>query len=158
MRMSIEHDLQTEKIAHLELSEYAVVKAGSTISEVLDVMRRERISATLVEDDKGKLVGIFTERDVLIRVVDDPATWDQCVDAFMTTEPQTVSPDEPVSQALRLMNAGHYRNVPVLDDEGNITGNLSHHTLIRFLTERFPREIYNLPPDPELIPKTKEGA
>lgn len=45
------------------------MKAGSIISEVLDVMRRERISATLVEDDKGKLVGIFTERDVLIRVV-----------------------------------------------------------------------------------------
>ena len=76
----------------------------------------------------------------------------------MTVEPETVLPDDPVEKALRMMNAGHYRHVPVLDEEGKIVGTVTHNVLIRFLTDRFPREIYNLPPDPELIPKTREGA
>ena len=156
--MGLGQDLQTEKISHLDLSDFAVVRSQVGLSEVLDVMRRERTSAVLIEDGNGKLAGIFTERDVLTKVVDAPSTWNQPVDALMTTEPETVSPDDPVGKALRLMNVGHYRHVPVLDNEGSIVGNVTHRILIRFLTDRFPREIYNLPPDPEMIPKTREGA
>jgi CBS domain-containing protein len=155
--MSIEQDLQTEKIAHLDLTGFAVVQSGTAISTVLQLMRENHISAVLVKSGE-RLVGIFTERDVLIRVADDFSTWDQPVDSVMTAEPQTVSLDERVGRALRLMNAGHYRNVPVLDASGALVGNLSQHVIIRFLTDRFPREIYNLPPDPEMIPKTREGA
>ena len=156
--MSLAQDFETEKIIHLDLSEYAVVKREDSVSEVLDVMRRERVSAVLVEDGQGKLAGIFTERDVLLKVFDDATSLQQPVGSLMTTNPRTVTSEQTVGRALHLMNAGGYRNVPVLDENGGIVGNVSHRILIRFLTDRFPREIYNLPPDPELIPKTREGA
>ena len=76
----------------------------------------------------------------------------------MTSNPQVLTVDDTVSEALSLMSGGHYRNVPVLSESGQIVGNLSQHAVIRFLTDHFPREIYNLPPDPELIPRTREGA
>ena len=56
------------------------------------------------------------------------------------------------------MNAGHYRDVPIVDHYGGIEGNLPQHEIIRFLTDQFPEDIYNLPPDPDRIAQTKEGA
>ena len=156
--MALGQDLQTEKISHLDLSDFALVRSQSTLAEALEAMRREPTSCVLVEDGRGKLAGIFTERDVLVKVVDAPSLWGLPVDGFMTVEPETVLPDDPVEKALRMMNAGHYRHVPVLDEEGKIVGTVTHSILIRFLTDRFPREIYNLPPDPQLIPNTREGA
>ena len=70
--MSIERDLQEERIGHLDLSGYVRVNTGTSIGVVLNAMRRHRVSAVLVENDEGTLAGIFTERDVLNKVVDGP--------------------------------------------------------------------------------------
>ena len=156
--MSIERDLQEETIGRLDLSGYVSVQKGTAISEVLDAMRLNRTSAVLVVDGAQRLVGIFTERDVLSKVVDVPSTWSEAVDTAMTSGPETLGCEEPVGHALRLMNAGHYRNVPILEEGGRVAGNLSQHAIIRFLTDRFPTEIYNLPPDPDIVPRTREGA
>jgi CBS domain-containing protein len=155
--MSIERDLSVERVSRLDLSGFAQVSTGTPILEVLDIMRDQRLSAVLVTEE-DRLVGIFTERDVLSRVADEASTWKLPVDDMMTFSPQTVSPDALVQEALRLMNAGHYRNVPVVDGDGAIVGNLSQYSIVQFLTDRYPREIYNLPPDPESIPRTPEGA
>lgn len=155
--MGIASDLQDAIISHLDLSNFVIVQANTSIAAALRSMREKRVSAALVKGD-GKLVGIFTERDVLTKVADQAATWKQSIDTVMTPSPQTISPDEPVSSALGLMNEGGYRNMPVLDADGNILGNLSHPAIIQFLTDRFPREIYNLPPDPNIIPQNREGA
>ncbi len=156
--MSVEEALREEKIARLDLGGYVIVPSGTPITQALALMRRSRVGAALVEDREGGLLGIFTERDVLTKIADLPSTWQQPIDAAMTPRPQTLSPDESISKALRLMNAGHYRNVPVLDKAGRIAGNVSQQAIIRFLTDRFPRAIYNLPPDPDVIPRTREGA
>ncbi|MFH1570832.1 MAG: CBS domain-containing protein, partial [Gemmatimonadota bacterium] len=119
---------------------------------------RHRVSAVLVRRPDGSLAGIFTERDVLLRIVDEPATWGRPVDEFMTPDPQVLTPEAPVSRALELMNAGHYRNVPVVTADGRVVGNLSQHALIRCLTDRFPRQTYNLPPEALRVARTREGA
>ncbi len=155
--MKVERDLQEVKIAHLDLTDFATVPQGTKVGQVLKLMRQKRLSAVLIVGQEG-LVGIFTERDVLTRVADDLASWEQSVDNYMTPDPKTALPEETVGQVLRFMNAGHYRNMPVLKEDGEPLGNLTHHALIRFLTDQFPHEIYNLPPDPDLIPRTREGA
>jgi CBS domain-containing protein len=106
----------------------------------------------------GRLVGIFTDRDVLKKVVDAPLTWDQPIERLMTRDPETVRPEEGVGEALQPMIAGHYRNVPVVAADGTLCGNLTHHAIIKFLSDRFPQEIYNLPPEPELAAKARDGA
>lgn len=150
--------LQNARIAHLDLSGYVRVPQGASVADTLARMREHRATAALVEDGERRLVGIFTERDVLLKVVGDPARLRLDVDEVMTRRPQTVAPEDTAGHALRFMNSGHYRNVPVLDADRRIVGNLSQHAVIRFLTDHFPREVYNLPPDPELIPRTREGA
>ena len=156
--MNLVEDLRDARISHLDLSGAVQVSGGSTIGEVLAGMREARASAALIVGESGRLEGIFTERDVLLRVADDPACLKLPVREMMTPDPQTVSPDDTAGHALHFMREGHYRNVPVLGADGRVVGNLSQHGIIRFLTDHFPREVYNLPPDPELIPRTREGA
>ena len=149
--MSLVQALQDARISHLDLTGSIGVLGDVPVAE-------ERASAALIEDVEGHLIGIFTERDVLLKIVGDPSRLRDSVRDHMTGDPQTVSPDDSARHALHLMNAGHYRNVPVLDADGKTAGNLSQHAVIRFLTDQFPREVYNLPPDPEKIPRTREGA
>jgi CBS domain-containing protein len=155
--MSLEQDLRAEKVGYLDLSYYTRVERGASVREALERMRHEGQGCALITEG-GRLVGIFTERDVLKKVIDRPETWEHPVESVMTADPDTVSPAEPVATAMGMMNRGHYRNVPVLEADGTLVGNLTHYAILRFFSDRFQQEIYNLPPDPDQVPRAPEGA
>jgi CBS domain-containing protein len=91
--------------------------AGKSVT-VLDaalLMKREGKGALLVVDG-SRLIGIFTERDALFRVIAagrDPATTPLA--DVMTPQPQTMHPDEPFVKALRLMHRHGFRHLPVVE-------------------------------------------
>jgi signal-transduction protein with cAMP-binding, CBS, and nucleotidyltransferase domain len=155
--MSLERDLRAEQVASLDLSFFVAAESSTPVRGVLDQMRKEGQGCALITQNR-RLVGIFTERDVLCKVIDQPKRWEGPVSAVMTPSPDTVRPTEPVAAALRLMNRGHYRNVPVVEADGAVIGNLTHYAILGFFSDRFQQEIYNLPPDPDQVPKTTEGA
>ena len=98
--MTVEIDLQQQRVAHLDLTSFATVKTGTKVRQALVRMRRSRVSAILVQNEGNHLIGIFTERDVLLKVADNPSALDQVVDDLMTADPQTVMPDTSVGRAL----------------------------------------------------------
>ena len=68
--------------------------------------------------DGSKLCGIFTERDALFRVLAegrDPGVTQ--LSQVMTPQPQTIHPDQPFLDALRMMHKGRFRHLPVVEDE-----------------------------------------
>jgi CBS domain-containing protein len=92
------------------------VPRDMTVTEVAVRMKAEAKGAVMVVEG-SRLIGIFTERDALYRVVAarrDPATTP--VGAVMTRDPQTIHPDRPFVDALRMMHEGHYRHMPVVED------------------------------------------
>ena len=155
--MSLEQDLRAAKVVYMDLTAYVTVESGARVSEVLSAMQGGQRNCALVTKG-GRLIGIFTDRDVLRKVADAPETWGKPVDHLMTPSPQTVHPDDEVGRALDLMNAGHYRNMPVVDDAGRIVGNLTQFAIIKFLSDHFSQAVYNLPPDPDLTAKARDGA
>lgn len=101
-----------EVVAHQK-----VLKAASsmTVREAAIKMAEQKVGAMLIHD-KDRLTGIFTERDVLNRVVAkklDPDT--TTLAQVMTADPRTISADKPLSHALVMMYEGGYRHVPVVD-------------------------------------------
>jgi CBS domain-containing protein len=101
------------------------VTAQISVRDATRQMDARNVGAVLVTDTQGRLVGIFTERDLLRRVVAqgrDPRT--TVVADVMTVDPDTVGPRQPAVDALRLMREGQYRHLPVLDG-GRIVGVLS---------------------------------
>jgi CBS domain-containing protein len=102
----------------------ATASPDTTVSEAAAHMRNVRVGAlaVLISD---KLVGIFTERDALFRVLAagrDPAT--TTVAEVMTSNPQTIPPNRPLSHALHLMHEGGYRHMPVVEN-GYLVGMVS---------------------------------
>ncbi len=89
----------------------------ATVRDAVRVMAERHIGAVLVAVD-GRLVGIFTERDVLARVVAAGLSPDDtALGGVMTPNPDTVGPNDTALDALRRMSERGYRHLPVVDDD-----------------------------------------
>ena len=100
----------------IEDQELLTAAAGMAVAEAARLMKKRNVGAMMVVDD-GKLVGVFTERDALFRVVAaglDGATTP--LSAVMTPDPRTISPDRSFTHALGFMHEGKFRHLPVVED------------------------------------------
>ena len=89
----------------------------ATVSEAARLMKRNKVGAVMVVEH-GRLVGIFTERDAVFRVLaegQDPQTTH--IGDVMTKHPQSITPDKPLGHALLMMHENGYRHVPVVDND-----------------------------------------
>ena len=93
-----------------------VLSTTDTVTEAMRAMQREHRGCVVVTDDGttgSKVTGIFTERDVLFRIVDrgrNPATMPLA--DVMTPGPECLRDDEPVALVLNKMSVGGFRHVP----------------------------------------------
>jgi CBS domain-containing protein len=110
------------------------------VSEAAALMRRNNVGALAVLEQR-RLVGIFTERDALFRVLAEhrePATTH--LDEVMTPCPQTITSDRPLGHALHMMYEGGFRHVPVVD-RGRILGIVSARDALSSELAEFEMEI-----------------
>ncbi len=155
--MSIADQLTETKIRHLPLRAPAVVERSATILETVEEIKRKQLGCALI-CDRGKLVGLFTERDLLNRVIGEPVSYSAPVEQVMTPNPATLSLDDSVAAVMRLMRDGDYRTIPLVDAEGKAAGVVMVRDLINYFAEFYPKEALNLPPDPDQKMKNPEGA
>jgi len=134
--MGIEYDLQQEQVDQLDLKQFVSIGLGISVRATVEKMQAQNQHCAIITED-GAPVGIFTDRDVIRRIIDAPETWHRPIDDFMTPSPLTVKSKDSVNAALSLMNREHLRNVPVVDNKGILVGNLSHYAIISYLAERF---------------------
>ena len=169
--MSLQTDLKSENVSHLVVSGFAQVPLGTSIRDTLTRMRADRRAVCLVVEEsaaaggrqekdsrQARLVGIFTERDVMRNVIDVPGMLEKPVDEVMTTDPITIGPDASAADALRLMEKNHFRNLPIVDGSGRLLGIMTHQAIIDYLADRYPVEVLNRPIDPERFPRRAEGG
>jgi CBS domain-containing protein len=101
------------------------IESSATVLEATKRMNQHKIGA-LVVMEKGKVAGIFTERDVLRRVIAEelePARVN--IAEVMTTKLVCVGPDTDIDEASGVMQARRIRHLPVCDDDGNLQGMIS---------------------------------
>lgn len=135
-----------------------VVEANTSVAAVIQAMQRDHRGAVLVAES-GKLAGIFTERDLLMKVAGqriDPEH--SAVSTVMTRNPVTLPADSAVAFALNRMLLDGFRHIPLTDDEGRPLGVVSMRDVIEYLSDFFDRDVLNLPPDPHIRSSTREGA
>jgi CBS domain-containing protein len=96
----------------------------TSVYEAARLMKQRGISALIVVE-KQRVVGVFTERDIVFRVTAealDPTTTP--LEQVMTASPRTIGPDKPLGHALHMMYEGGFRHVPVVE-HGKAIGMLS---------------------------------
>ena len=161
-RRRFDRDLIQAPLSELPVREAVVLSVQDTVTEAMRAMQREHRGCVLVTDDgtsSSKLLGIFTERDVLFRIVDrgrNPATLPLA--EVMTPDPEALSVRSTVAYALNKMCVGGFRHVPVVDEEHRPAFVVSVRDVVEFLVEAFPREVLNLPVEGKKSQKAREGA
>jgi CBS domain-containing protein len=132
-----------------------------TVGRALETMAKKKVSAVMVVEARKprRLVGIFTERDFLIRSGTTRGLSRLPLKKVMSRDPERLRPKDSVAYALQKMSVGRFRHVPVVDDQAVPVGMITTRDLIDFLVELCPEEILNLPPQPELaFHPEREGA
>jgi CBS domain-containing protein len=146
-----------QRINELPLEEPAVVSPFTTVRAAVATMKEGSRSCVLAVDE-GKLQGIFTERDVLTKCMDDGFDWDQQLDAaVLTREPRTIASNRTIAEAIALMQQHRYRTLPVMES-GSVVGLVRLGDLLRHLAEEYPEDILNLPPRPHQVMERPEGG
>ena len=134
------------------------VSPGESVSAVVHKLIDARTGCALVVED-GKLVGIFTERDVLQRVTGRAMDTNAIiVREVMTGDPDTLPADTTVAYALNRMSVEGYRHIPLVDASGAPVGVVGMRDIITWMVELFPERVLNVPPVPSSYPKTREGG
>jgi CBS domain-containing protein len=157
-REHIRGEILTTPIDKLVLRTPITVDAAATVVAAVDAMNTHRTGCVLVERD-GKLAGIFTERDVLTKVMFRDGNRSFTVDRVMTANPETLEASATLAFALNRMSVGGYRHIPIVDKKGKPVGVLSMRDVVDFIVGLFPGSVINLPPTPaQAIPKTLDGG
>lgn len=155
--MSLEQELKTEHVSHLDLSGFSRATSETAVRDVLNLMQSEKNNVCLITEE-DELVGILTDRDVLRKIAAHPETWDQPVSSVMTPNPVTIAPTTSAAAALWLMDEKKFRNLPIVDENGAILGDMTHRSVITYLAARYPVEVLNRPPKPHQYPQKPEGG
>ena len=155
--LELSRNLKCDSVARLQPTPPLAIDAAEAVAAAVEAMRTGHVGCLLVT--RGvRLAGIFTERDLLVRVLaaglplDAPMSW------CMTPDPVTVEPKDSVRTAIKRMEAGGYRHLPVVDGRNRPVGILSARRVVHYLVEHFPGLVYNLPPDPDRVPEHPDGA
>ena len=155
--MSIEKSVKAVEVVALGMAPPVVLDLTEPVKDVIRRMREEETGCALICRDE-QLRGIFTERDVLNKIVGVEGMLDRPVSDVMTPDPEIVQEDDPIRDAVLAMHRGGFRNVPIVDSQGQVVSCVRHKDIVHYLVEHFAQQVLNLPPDPENMPETPEGG
>lgn len=129
----IEASLMTETVMALQPRPPVTISADESLGVAMQAMVQHKVGALLVTDAQGRLVGILTERDFLLRIAGQPDYEQFPVHRFMTPQPETVQTSDILASVLAQMDAGGYRHLPVVEG-GRPVGVVSIRDVLRHLT------------------------
>ncbi len=146
----------TEPILSLKPRAPILVTPETSVAAAIEFMNEgHRGCVCIVEKDR--LVGIFTERDLLrvVRFGEDLGKIQ--VQRVMTVNPDALRPDHGIALALNMMSEGGFRHIPLVDSDRRPVGIVAMRDIVRFIVSMFPDAILTVPPNPTVIP-TKYGG
>ncbi len=137
IRSRIEESLSEDRIETLNPVPAVSVPEGTSLEVAVAKMREMQIGCLLVTDHEGRLSGIFTERDLVNKVVgcvENLAA--HPVSEFMSQRPEAVRADQLLASALQRMKVGDFRYLPLVDEDGRPKEIISSRDIINYLTDR----------------------
>ena len=129
----VERSLMEDTVASLKPRAPVTLPPSATLAEAMAVLLDRNVGALPIVDAGGALVGILSERDVLLKAAGVEGCNGRPVSDFMTARPETVRETDTLAFALHKMDSGGYRHLPVVRD-GRLVGIVSVRDLMRHVT------------------------
>lgn len=116
-----------------------IVSPDDSVQSAIELMVEHDMGSVIVEDDDGKVIGIFTERDMLRHYLDNQSKFLHLnVSEVMSSPVLTVTPETTVSEALGIMNEKNVRRLPVVDKKQKLIGFISWKELFTRFSKDIP--------------------
>ncbi len=126
-----------DPVARLNPPEHTTVSLNDSVESVAETMKKRRAGCVIVEDNH-RPVGVFTERDLLMKVAGKPIDRARTnIRTLMTAPVETVKASDTIAYVLNKMSIGGYRHLPIADDTGRVTGVISVRNILEYLAGRF---------------------
>ena len=120
-------------------------------------MKQDEGGCAIVCAEDGTVVGIFTERDLLTKIIGQEIDLNTPVRNLMSPIVATLTPQATIGDAVAIMNDKGYRNVPLVKN-GKLVGSISVFDIISYLSESYPQTTMNLPPNPDQVMESTDGG
>ena len=133
---TIERSLYKDRIRMLWPRTALSVAPNKPVGEVLQLLVNNTIGCVVVAEN-DKVVGIFTERDAILKLgVQAKELSARPISEFMTANPQTLTAEDKLVFALQRMDLGGYRHVPLVDEKGLLTGIISVRDILQYFMQK----------------------
>jgi len=141
----------------LDTDDYVCIAPSTPLSQAIEIMKNDEGGCAIVCEKDRSVVGIFTERDLLNKIVGQPVDQNAPVSNWMSPVVSTLTPEATISEAVAIMNDKGHRNIPLVKD-GKLVGSISVFDVIGYLAESYPQSTINLPPNSSQIMESEEGG
>lgn len=145
-----------QRVSVLPTEDYVAVSPYTPLSQAIEAMKNDEGGCVIISDD-GRVAGIFTERDLLTKILGKNVDLESPISDWMQTRVETLSFEATVGDAVRLMNEKSFRNIPLVK-KGELVGSISVFDIITYLAECYPKATMNLPPLSKQVMGTVDGG
>jgi len=143
----LEDALLSDEVRLLAPSEPIRLTPDASVADAVTRMVDNRRAGVVIVDANGRLIGIFTERDLLTRVVRQGRDLAHTrLAEVMTADPEALAPNDRICFAINRMHNAGYRTVPLVDTEHRPIGVVTVNDVVGWLARVFPEAILNLRP------------
>ena len=132
----VERALLTDRVKLFQGRQPLVVSPSMPVREVLRLLVDNKVGCVVVAE-QGKIAGIFSERDALLKLGEKAAEFgERPVSDFMTSNVESLPPSAKIAFAVHRMEQGGFRHVPVINDQGEAAGIFSVRDILTYLTRK----------------------
>ncbi len=143
----LEDALLSDQVRLLAPSEPLRLAPDAMVAEAVTRMVEHRRAAVVIVDGTGRLIGLFTERDLLTRVISAGQDLGRTrLGDVMTPDPEALAADDRVCYAINRMHAAGHRILPLVDAQHRPIGIVTVNDVVEWLAALFPEAILNLRP------------
>jgi CBS domain-containing protein len=146
-----------DSVSSMQTDDYVCIAPSTPLSRAIESMSRDEGGCAIVCAEDGSVVGIFTERDLLTKVIGQEIDLNTPVRNLMSPVVATLTPQATIGDAVAIMNDKGYRNVPLVKND-KLVGSISVFDVISYLAESYPKTTMNLPPNPDQVMESTEGG
>lgn len=148
--------IREDKVNLMQTDDYVCIEPTTPLRQAIAVMKQDEGGCAIVCID-GQVVGIFTERDLLTKIIGEEIDLDAPVRNWMSPLVSTLTPDATIGDAVDMMDAKSFRNIPLVKND-KLVGSISVFDVISYLAESYPKATMNLPPSPNQVMDSTDGG
>lgn len=146
-----------DSVSSMETDDYVCISPSTPLFKAIEIMKQDEGGCAIICAADGSVVGIFTERDLITKIMGEDTDLHAPVSNWMSPVVATLTPEATIGDAVAIMNDRGYRNIPLVK-EGKLVGSISVFDVISYLAESYPQATMNLPPNPDQVMETTDGG